>query len=107
MGGAEFKLVCKVKCDCNERVGIKVGTMKLFQELKEFFDTQVKAGIFIEEDVKVPFYIWKGNGEEKKWYATKWYKCLQCGCLWEFDYPDFPASGFVRKFDDGIYHEQE
>ena len=81
--------------------------MKLFQELKEFFDSQVKAGIFIEEDVKIPFYIWKGNGEEKEWYATKWYKCLQCSCLWEFDYPDFPASGFVRKFDDGIYHQQD
>lgn len=100
-------MVWKLECDCNERVGVKIDSMKLFRELKEFFHTQIEKGIFKEEEVTKPFYIWKGNGEEKKWYATRWYKCLKCGCLWEFNYPDFPASGFVRKFDDGIYYEKE
>ena len=31
------------------------------------------------------------------------YKCNVCGCLWEFEYPDFPAKGFVRKFENGKY----
>ncbi len=38
-----------------------------------------------------------------KWYATKWYKCNSCGCLWEFNYPDFPAKGFVKKYENGKY----
>lgn len=46
-------------------------------------------------------------GNAVKWYADKWYKCKDCGALWEFDYPDFPASGFVRKFDDGVYRPKE
>lgn len=27
--------------------------------------------------------------------------------MWEFNYPDFPAEGFVRKFEDGMYHADE
>ena len=42
--------------------------------------------------------------DEYKWYADKWYKCKCCGTLWEFRYPDFPAKGFVRKFEDGVYY---
>lgn len=30
-----------------------------------------------------------------EWYANKWYRCNKCGTLWEFNYPDFPAKGFV------------
>ena len=37
------------------------------------------------------------------WYADKWYRCNACGTLWEFQYPNFPAAGEVRKFEDGIY----
>ena len=45
--------------------------------------------------------------DEYKWYADKWYKCKCCGTLWEFSYPDFPAKGFVRKFEDGVYYPKD
>ncbi len=99
----------QIECDCKERYGIKINSYKLFEELKNFFEEQVKKGVFNDIPVAEPFYV--GHSELKevkeikeiKWYATKWYKCNICGCLWEFDYPDFPAKGFIRKFEDGKY----
>ncbi len=71
MVGVESKMVWKIECDCNERVGIKIESIKLFGELKEFFDTQVERGIFKDEEVTETFYIWKGDGEEKKMVCYK------------------------------------
>lgn len=98
----------KIECDCKERYGIKINSYKLFEELKFFFKEQVRNGVFNDIPVAEPFYV--GHSELKgvngiKWYATKWYKCNVCGCLWELDYPDFPAKGFLRKFEDGRYIE--
>ena len=91
-------------CECSERVEININSYGLFMEIKEFFENSVKAGIYADIPVKKPYYIGKGSfGYKLKWYADKWYKCNICGCLWEFDYPDFPAQGFVRKFKDGKY----
>ena len=96
------------QCDCCERIGVEVNSIKLFEELKHFFEDQVEQGIFSETKVKEPFYVWKRNCFDKmKWYADKWYKCNVCGTLWEFDYPDFPTCGFVRKFPDGKYTGKE
>lgn len=95
------------QCDCCERIGVKINSMKLFEELQSFFDEQVEQGIFSEIRVKEPYYVWKGFFEKTKWYADKWYKCNVCGVLWEFKYPDFPANGFVRKFPDGKYTGKE
>lgn len=102
-------MVYPLKCDCNERIGIEINSMKLFKELKSFFEGQAQRGIFIEENPKLPFYTYTGQGDKDtmEWYATKWYRCKCCGCLWEFDYPDFPSRGFVRKFPDGIYRKME
>ena len=91
------------KCDCNERIGIDVSTQKEFMELKDFFNQQVEDGIFKDVPVTEPFYVGEGKLESISWYAKKWYKCSYCGCLWEFDYPDFPAKGFVKKFEDGVH----
>ena len=58
------------------------------------------------EDVPVeePYYIgYSEDSDPLYWYADKWYRCNACGTLWEFRYPDFPAVGRVRKFEDGIY----
>lgn len=90
-------------CDCHERVGIVINSLKNFQELKGFFSRQVSLGIFEDVPVKKPFYQWK----TVKHYADKWYQCKVCGCLWEFIYPDFPAKGRVRKFPDGRYRDEE
>ena len=96
-------MVCQLRCDCNEREGVEIISLKQFRSLEEFFNKQVKSNIFTELEVEQPFYAWNHDGEHMEWFATKWYKCRVCGCLWEVDYPDFPAKGFVRKFSDGIY----
>jgi len=100
-------MVWKVKCDCNERISISVDSQKLFSELRTFFEMQEKLGIMKEEKEKEPFYVWRDDKEESVYYATKWYRCVECGCLWEFQYPDFPAKGFVRKFVNGVYTGKE
>lgn len=94
-----------IRCDCDERIGVKINSWKQFEELKSFFDNQVKNGMFIEIPVKKPYYVGYGvDGKSIKWYADKLYKCLECGTFWEFVYPNFPAQGSVRKLnttDDG------
>lgn len=86
------------ECDCDKRIGIKINSWKQFEELKAFFEEQVKKGVFVEVPVEKPYYIgYNINGKEMRWYADKWYKCLNCGVLWEFVYPEFPAQGSVRK----------
>jgi len=75
---------------------------------ERFFEEQVKKGVFIEIPVERPYYIgYAANGKAFKWYADKWYKCLACGVLWEFKYPDFPAVGAVRKLNAEDYTERE
>lgn len=94
-------MVSVTKCDCDERIGIKINSWKQFEELKAFFEEQVEEGIFVEIPVEKPYYIgYSSDGKEMKWYADKWYKCVECGVLWEFIYPDFPAQGSVRKFSE-------
>lgn len=101
-----------IKCDCNERVGIEINSDELFLELKTFFEKQVEKGIFLDIPVEEPYF--QGYNlppykvrDKYKWYANKWYKCKGCGTLWEFQYPDFPAKGFVRKFENGRYKIKE
>jgi hypothetical protein len=95
-------------CECDNRIAIKIDSIKLFDEIKEFFQENVRLEIYKEVPVKSPYYIGNGdNGYELKWYAEKWYKCNVCGCLWEFIYPDFPAKGSVRKFKDGKHQIEE
>lgn len=96
-------MVYRLKCDCNERVGIEIDSAKLFVAMKQFFEEQVENGTFYEETNKQPYYIWSDGVDRYVYIATKWYRCNCCGCLWEFNYPDFPECGFIRKFDDGTY----
>lgn len=94
-------------CDCAERVGIEINSYKLFEELQEFFEGQVERGIFSDVPVTTPYYIgYNVFGDSTEWYADKWYICNVCGTLWEFNYPDFPAAGLVRKFPDGQYYPE-
>lgn len=89
----------QLKCDCKERCDAKINSYKAFIELKEFFEDQEKQKVFSDVKVNAPFYIGYSCLQKRyiKHYATKWYKCNVCGCLWEFQYPDFPANGHVRK----------
>lgn len=98
-------MVWELKCDCCERIGLEINSIKVFEKLRDFFNDQVQMGIFIEVEVVAPYYVWVSEEQNNvvEWYATKWYKCKSCDCLWEFQYPDFPAKGFVRKFENGLY----
>lgn len=100
------------QCDCYERVGIDINSFRLFQELKIFFEKQVEEDIFCEVPVELPYFCGYGlkieeTNDNYKRYANKWYRCKACGTLWEFNYPDFPVKGFVRKFPDGKYMLRE
>lgn len=100
-------VVSMKKCDCDERIGININSLKQFEELKDFFEEQVEKGLFVEMPVKKPYYIgYSVDGKATKWYADKWYKCLECGILWEFVYPEFPAQGSVRKLNIDDYMER-
>ena len=94
-------MVCELSCDCAERVDTEANSISVFEQLQKFFAEQVDKGVFKEIKPQKPYYIWSNREREKKWYATKWYQCKKCGCLWEFNYPDFPAKGFVRKYTQG------
>ena len=96
------------RCGCSERIGIEINSLKLFEELKAFFEEQAEKEVFSDIKVEQPYFIGHyldldNLQKQCKYYADKWYKCKCCGCLWEFQYPDFPAMGFVRKFSDGKY----
>ncbi len=88
------------KCDCCERIGVKIRSYQQFEELKEFFDLRVHQGIFEEVPVEKPYYVGYGLYENIEWYADKQYKCTVCNTVWEFIYPDFPAEGEVIKHDE-------
>lgn len=89
-----------MKCDCEERLGVEINSIKQNEELKKFFNDQVENGIFSDITVEKPYYEWDdGKGKKVQWYADKWYKCNVCNTMWEFVYPDFPAKGFVKKYD--------
>lgn len=100
------------QCDCDKRIGIEINSYQLFEQLKEFFESQVQKGIFMDIPVEKSYFCGYNLKPEQvrnefKWYADKWYKCKNCETLWEFKYPDFPAKGFVRKFVDGKYEIKE
>lgn len=100
-------MVRKLDCDCAERVGIEIDSFKQFELFKSFFQTQVANGIF--QDVSDYSKIWhEHGGSQKELYSTttKQYKCMACDCSWELQYPEFPASGVVRKFPGGIYRRE-
>lgn len=99
-------MVRKIECECSKRYEAEIDTWKLFEEIKIYFEEQVSVGVYENVSVIKPYYVGKSDIQTLKWYADKWYKCKNCGCLWEFLYPDFPAHGFVRKFPDGVYRER-
>lgn len=99
-------MVPELKCRCCEHTDESIDTVKKFRKIEQYFDQQVDMHIFKELCPSIPYYTWKSGHSEKRWYATKWYHCTCCGCLWEVKYPDFPSKGFVRKFPDGEYRER-
>lgn len=92
-----------MQCDCNERYATEINSITLFEELKVFFGRKTANGVFIDERPTKPYYIWDDGSGHIEYFADKWYRCKSCGCLWEFNYPDFPKLGWVKKYEDGNY----
>ena len=99
-------MVRPVNCNCAELDSLTIDTYEQFERIKEFFKKCVERGTLVEIKVSKPFYTWSDGIHTTKWYATKWYKCQTCGCRWEVAYPDFPATGFIRKFPTGRYFKR-
>ena len=97
----------KYECECINRYPAEINSLALFNEKKTFFEEQVQLGVYDDIPVIKPYYCWKTDGKDVEWYADKWYVCRLCSCLWEFQYPDFPAKGKVREFVDGQYKREE
>lgn len=85
---------------------LTVSDPAIFECLKAFFTEQVRSDGLVEEEPKEPYHVERNGEELLEWYATKWYRCLQCGCLWEFRHPDSDEEGFVRKFTEGQYSKR-
>ena len=43
-------MVWKLMCDCDKRFEVDINSQKLFFQLKKFFESQVKNGIFVEDE---------------------------------------------------------
>jgi hypothetical protein len=102
-----MKMNSALVCECDNRYPAEIDSQALFSEIQAFFDGEVLSGVYADVPVTKPYYSWFADGKSKKWYADKWYQCQVCGCLWEFQYPDFPANGAVRKFVGGEYEGEE
>lgn len=94
-------MVLQFTCECCATNECEVDSLFTQNKFENFFFKNIRTGTFIEEKPGIPYYTF----DQSKWYADKWYRCTVCGCLWEYVKPDFPASGFVRKFTDGSYFE--
>lgn len=88
-----------LNCDCKDRLECKINSNKLFEEINDFFITNVQKGIFKEIPITKPYYIGFSDNKKYEWFADKWYKCSICGQIWAINYPDFPAQGVVYKLD--------
>ena len=99
-------MVRELNCCCSTLGDLYINSSNDFLNLKCLFDDECKNGRYKEMIPQQPYYTWTHECRTVKWYATKWYVCTICGCLWEFQYPDFPARGFIRKFPDGKYKER-
>lgn len=91
----------KIACDCDERVGTEINSIKMLDDINDWLAENLEEGIFKTVKVSKAYYIGKSMAQTLKWYADKWCKCRSCGTFWEIIYPDFPANGRVRKFTKG------
>lgn len=92
-------MACEPECECLNYFETEIKDLSLYKEYESFFLINLQKNIFTELKPDTPYYSFG----KTYWYADKWYKCKICGCLWEYTKPDFPSSGFVRKFENGVY----
>ena len=80
------------KCLCEGTTDEKINTQKRFEEIKALFEEHEE---YVQISPLKPYYSY----EDKNYYSNKWYRCSVCGCVFEFNYPDFPAQGFLKKYE--------
>lgn len=51
-------------CNCAAVDDEKIDTWQKFEKAKEYFEAQVKQGIFEEEKVTKPYHTWRSDGLE-------------------------------------------
>lgn len=68
------------KCCCNLISNQVIRTDIQFTQMKSFFEKNEYKSMYVRR----PYYV------------DKWYKCRQCGRVWEFVYPEFPAYGHIK-----------
>ena len=101
-------MVQKKNCECDTRYATLVESQVVSKEVEEFFKEQLEKGIFVDIEVEEPYFRFGSEQKHVEVFASKWYKCTICGCLWEYDKLDFDCDkrrGFVRKFPTGVYRE--
>ena len=89
-------------CCCETHFETEINSAKAFQEIQQFFEQENLQ----ESPPSAPYFSWTDGKRKVEWFATQWFRCSVCGCLWEFQHPDFPAKGFVRKFPSGVYRQE-
>lgn len=91
------------KCDCSERIGVTINSQKCCFDMEKFFEEGIKSEKFIQisasENINGFYKVETNNGLQTFWKPiNKWFKCNCCNCVWEFQYPDFPQLGYVKKY---------
>lgn len=81
-------------CRCNDLSNLKIVRPSQLQCLIDFFSTYDDTYYVIP--VERPYYSGKNaHGVVLEWYADQWFKCKDCGRIWELCYPDFPSYGHL------------
>ena len=61
-------------CNCAEMDEEEIiDTWQKFKKAREYFETQVKQGVFEEEKVNEPFYTWDADLWKGEWGSVKRY----------------------------------
>lgn len=89
-----------INCDSEKRYGTEIISLKMFDEINDFFIRCCNNKIYKEKKIKKPYYL---HNYFLRCYADKWYRCKCCGTLWELKFPDEKGGAWVRKFSNGKY----
>lgn len=93
-------MVKMIQCECLSLDELEINSYKLFEEIKAYFNKELEENMFQDIPVKKPLQIIDDKGFcVTQWYPNKWYKCNECGIIWAFGYPEFPAKGYVYKLN--------
>jgi hypothetical protein len=97
--GGEPRLVCQTGCACFGQETITIDSHKRLAEVEDTIASRLEDKTLIGMPVGWPFNIAFSHTEIWFFFADSWYHCQECGAVWEFVRPDFPAKGFLRRLE--------